>query len=94
MATALQNTARTPTPFCSFLNPSLFPSMLPQSSGQWVGCVAVDAGGDWMVCAGSMAPSIYRLTSNNKIASLPVPPHVATQAAIFTKDRVSFFAKL
>ena len=47
-----------------------------------------------MVCAGSMAPSIYRLTSNNKIASLPVPPHVATQAAIFTKDRVSFFAKL
>lgn len=59
-----------------------------KSSGQWVGCVAVDAGGDWMVCAGSMAPSIYRLTSNNKIASLPVPPHVATQAAIFTKDRI------
>ena len=43
-----------------------------------------------MVCGGSMAPSIYRLTSTNKIASLSVPPNVVTQTAIFTKDRVGF----
>ena len=42
-----------------------------------------------MVCGGSMAPSIYRLTSTNKITSLSVPPNVVTQAAIFAKDRVS-----
>jgi THO complex subunit 6 len=41
-----------------------------------------------MVCGGSMAPSIYRLTSTNKITSLSVPPNVVTQAAIFAKDRI------
>ena len=57
--------------------------------GQWVGCVAVDSGGDWMVCGGSMPPSIFRLASTNKISSLAVPAGVATQTAIFARDRVS-----
>lgn len=59
------------------------------TSGQWVGCVAVDNGGDWMVCGGSMAPSVFRLTSTNKIAALSVPANVVSQTAIFTQDRVS-----
>ena len=64
-----------------------------QGSAQWVGCVTVDGegGGEWMVCGGSMAPTIYHLASNSKIATLPVPPNVATQAAIFAKDRVSAY---
>ena len=68
----------------------LYSLLSPQSSGQWVGCVVVDEGGDWMVCAGSMPPSIYRLPSNNKIATLSVPSNVVTQSIIFANDRVSF----
>ena len=42
-----------------------------------------------MVCGGSMAPSVFRLTSTNKIAALGVPANVVSQTAIFTEDRVS-----
>ena len=55
-------------------------------SGGWVGCVAVD--GDWLVCGGSMAPCVYHLSSLSATVRLPSPDGVATQAAIFAKDRV------
>jgi len=41
------------------------------------------------VCGGSMSPQVYHLGSHSQILSLPVPEGVATQSAIFAKDRVS-----
>lgn len=61
-------------------------TLRPSESGGWVGCVAVD--GDWLVCGGSMAPCVYHLSSLSATVRLPSPDGVATQAAIFAKDRV------
>ena len=77
-----------PLPFPLPPPPLALTHLFPQGAGQWVGCVAVDEGGDWMVCGGSMAPVIFHFVSNSKITSLPVPANVVTQTAIFANDRV------
>ena len=64
------------------------------SSGQggrseWVGCVGVDSGGEWIVCGGSEAPSIYHLSTLSHVTTLATPPGVITQSILFTNDRVS-----
>ena len=56
--------------------------------GQWIGCVAVDQSGEWMVYGGSVAPVVFHLGSMNKILSLPVPDGVVSQGAIFAKDNI------
>lgn len=56
--------------------------------GQWVGCVAVDQSGEWMVYGGSAAPVVFHLGSMNKILSLPVPEGTVSQGAIFAKDNI------
>ena len=60
-----------------------------KGSSQWVGCVAVDMAGDWLVCGGSFSPTIYHLSTLSKITAMDVPKEVVTQTAIFAKDRVS-----
>eukprot|EP00731_Ephydatia_muelleri_P038261 Em0696g1a len=54
----------------------------------WIGCVAVDQSGEWMVYGGSDAPVVFHLGSMNKILSLPVPDGVVSQGAIFAKDNI------
>eukprot|EP00731_Ephydatia_muelleri_P022889 Em0015g472a len=56
--------------------------------GRWIGCVAVDQSGEWMVYGGSDAPVVFHLGSMNKILSLPVPDGVVSQGAIFAKDNI------
>ena len=56
---------------------------------EWVGCVGVDPGGEWVVCGGSQQPSIYHLSTVSRVASLDTPPGVVTQTLLFVKDKVS-----
>ena len=60
-----------------------------KGAGQWVGCVAVDPAGDWLVCGGSFSPTIYHLSTLSKVVAMDVPKDVNTQTAIFAKERVS-----
>ena len=80
-------------------------SVQGRSNGHWVGYVAVDETGEWMVsltkvnvdcifsfsqvCGGGFAPCLYHLNSLSKITSLDVPKKMSTHTAIFTTDRVS-----
>ena len=59
---------------------------------QWVGCIAVDPSGNWVVCGGSMAPTFFHLSSPSsatKTATMETRAGATTQAAIFVNDRVS-----
>ncbi|XP_064391541.1 THO complex subunit 6 homolog [Halichondria panicea] len=55
---------------------------------EWVGCVGVDSGGEWIVCGGSEPPSIYHLSTLSHVTTLATPPGVITQAILFTNDRI------
>lgn len=68
----------------------IFLILVQPKGGHWIGCVAVDTTGDWLVCGGSMSPTIYHLSTLSKVASLQVPSDVVTQTAIFVKDRVCY----
>lgn len=48
----------------------------------------MDSSGEWLVCGGSAAPSVYHLGSLTKTASLSVPKGVVTQSVIFAKERI------
>lgn len=66
--------------------------LLQSKASEWVGCVAVDKSGDWVVCGGSMGPTFFHLSSPStatKTAMMDLPAGTVTQAAIFVDDRVS-----
>lgn len=65
--------------------------LLQSAGGEWVGCVAVDNTGDWVVCGGSMGPTFFHLSSSSsatKTATMELPVGAVTQTAIFVNDRV------
>lgn len=62
-----------------------------KGTSHWVGCVAVDPAGEWLVCGGSFSPTVYHLSTLSKVVAMDVPKEVVTQTVIFVKERVSEF---
>lgn len=55
---------------------------------EWVGCVAADSDGGWLIYGGSRSPTVYNVAMLSEVITLETPKDSVTQTIICAKDRV------